>query len=147
MYNITTMQTFLPYPDFKKSLQVLDYRRLGKQRLEAKQILNVLQLRAANTKCAWQNHPAVLMWEGYDNALRHYHNLCIDEWIFRGYNNSMQHKSHVASYALPHWFGGKLHATHRSNLLRKNFDFYSKYQWAEPADLEYHWPVQNLCTI
>ena len=33
------MQTFLPYPDFKKSLQTLDYRRLGKQRIEAYQII------------------------------------------------------------------------------------------------------------
>jgi len=32
------MQTFLPYADFKESAQCLDYRRLGKQRVEAKQI-------------------------------------------------------------------------------------------------------------
>ena len=36
------MQVFLPYPDFKKSLESLDNKRLGKQRVEAKQILNVL---------------------------------------------------------------------------------------------------------
>lgn len=29
------MQTFLPYPDFKKSAQCLDYRRLGKQRVDS----------------------------------------------------------------------------------------------------------------
>jgi len=32
------MNTFLPYPDFVKSAQCLDYRRLGKQRVEAWQI-------------------------------------------------------------------------------------------------------------
>jgi hypothetical protein len=37
------MQTFLPYPDFKKSLQTLDYRRLGKQRVEAYQIIRILK--------------------------------------------------------------------------------------------------------
>lgn len=37
------MQTFLPYPDFKKSLQALDYRRLGKQRVEAYQIIRFLK--------------------------------------------------------------------------------------------------------
>jgi hypothetical protein len=37
------MQTFLPYPNFKKSLQILDYRRLGKQRLEAYQIIRILK--------------------------------------------------------------------------------------------------------
>ena len=36
------MQTFLPYKSFNKSFKVLDYRRLGKQRVEAMQILNVL---------------------------------------------------------------------------------------------------------
>jgi hypothetical protein len=36
------MQTFLPYEDFTLSAQVLDYRRLGKQRVEALQIYNVL---------------------------------------------------------------------------------------------------------
>lgn len=39
------MQTFLPYPDFKKSAQCLDYQRLGKQRLECKQILQTLALK------------------------------------------------------------------------------------------------------
>ena len=32
------MQTFLPYPDFKKSAKCLDYKRLGKQRCESWQI-------------------------------------------------------------------------------------------------------------
>ena len=37
------MQTFLPYPDFKKSASCLDYKRLGKQRVEGLQILNAIQ--------------------------------------------------------------------------------------------------------
>ena len=37
------MQTFLPYPDFQISASVLDYRRLGKQRVECKQLLTALQ--------------------------------------------------------------------------------------------------------
>jgi len=36
------MQTFLPYPDFAQSLRVLDSRRLGKQRLEAMQLLRAI---------------------------------------------------------------------------------------------------------
>ena len=38
------MQTFLPFPDFKMSAQVLDYKRLGKQRVEALQILKTLKI-------------------------------------------------------------------------------------------------------
>jgi len=37
------MQTFLPFPDFKKSASCLDYKRLGKQRVEGLQILNAIQ--------------------------------------------------------------------------------------------------------
>ena len=58
------MQTFLPYTDFIKSAKCLDYKRLGKQRVEAKQILNILL--GETTKAGWTNHPAVLMWSGYE---------------------------------------------------------------------------------
>ena len=82
------MQTFLPYKSFDKSFKVLDYRRLGKQRVEAMQILNVL-LGRTKTK-GWVNHPATKMWKGYENALKQYLNKCIDHWIARGYNNNMK---------------------------------------------------------
>jgi hypothetical protein len=36
------MQTFLPLPDFIESAKVLDYKRLGKQRVEAWQILKAI---------------------------------------------------------------------------------------------------------
>jgi hypothetical protein len=36
------MQTFLPYNDFVKSARVLDYKRLGKQRVEGMQIINAI---------------------------------------------------------------------------------------------------------
>ena len=58
------MQTFLPYKDFRKSLQCLDYRRLGKQRVEAMQIHNILT--GKNESSAWVNHPAVKMWKGHE---------------------------------------------------------------------------------
>ena len=42
----------------------------------------------------------------------------------------------------PPWFGNeKIHASHRSNLLRKDPEFYGKYGWTEPDNLEYVWPV------
>ena len=37
------MQIFLPYKSFKKSAEVLDYQRLGKQRVEALQIINIIE--------------------------------------------------------------------------------------------------------
>lgn len=56
------MQTFLPYPDFELSARFLDRQRLGKQRVEAWQILNVLEeLKIPGRTPAWRNHPAVRM--------------------------------------------------------------------------------------
>jgi hypothetical protein len=46
------------------------------------------------------------------------------------------------SFSYPDWFGNKeFHASHRSNLLRKDPEFYGKYGWTEPHDLPYIWPL------
>ena len=136
------MQTFLPYKSFDKSFKVLDYRRLGKQRVEAMQILNVLVGRT-KTK-GWVNHPATKMWKGYENALKQYLNKCIDHWIARGYNNNMKKEVIEGNIVYPCWLGeDNFHSAHRSNLLRKNKEFYSKYMWVETDDMEYYWPVTD----
>ena len=136
------MQTFLPYADFRKTVKCLDYRRLGKQRVEAYQILKILN----GETNRWVNHPAVLMWRGYENALGLYMNHCILEWVSRGYNNNMRYATIVAlDVVLPSWFGDEnFHASHRSNLLRKNFEYYSQFGWNETSEMEYVWPVRNI---
>jgi hypothetical protein len=40
------VQTFLPFPDFDRTARVLDDRRLGKQRVEALQVLRALTVPA-----------------------------------------------------------------------------------------------------
>lgn len=131
------MQTFLPYSSFSKSAKCLDWRRLGKQRVEAKQILNALD----GTSKGWVNHPATKMWRGYEEALKLYMNVMITEWIDRGYNNSME-LSPIGMVRVPDWFGDeKFHASHRSNLLRKDPGHYSKFGWTELDNHEYVWPV------
>lgn len=133
------MQTFLPVPSLITSPKILDSKRLGKQRVEAFQILKALR---HETK-GWVNHPATRMWAGYEDALAVYMNSCIDEWITRGYNNTME-KVIVESYTLPPWFGAdELHASHRSNLLRKFPEYYSVFGWSEGPDLPYVWPVDK----
>ena len=132
------MQTFLPYANVHESMKCLDYRRLGKQRVEAYQIINILT--GKTTKAGWRNHPAVLMWKGYENALMFYFDVCVDEWVRRGYKNNMQQYGMTAAY-FPWWFGNvTFHSSHRSNLLRKDPVFYGKYGWVERHDLPYYWP-------
>jgi hypothetical protein len=136
------MQTFLPYANFSESLQSLDYRRLGKQRVEAKQIINALTL----PKYGWKNHPASLMWQGCLDALKLYHNTAIKIWVSRGYKNNMplEEIPEENSIKMPDWFGlDKFHSSHRSNLLRKNFDFYSQFGWQDDPKQEYFWPTKR----
>ena len=78
------MQTFLPFPDYNKSAKALDYRRLGKQRVECKQILKAL-----DGSSGWKSHPAVLMWKGYEYQLCLYAITICEEWVFRGYKDNL----------------------------------------------------------
>lgn len=134
------MQTFLPYPNVKKSLKVLDSRRLGKQRVEAYQILNIILDRT--DKKGWVNHPAVKMWVGYSNALKIYYNGSLNEWIYRGYRNNMKFEKIRGKTVFPFWFGDKkFHSAHRGNLIRKDRKFYSKFGWKDSPNLKYVWPV------
>ncbi len=140
------MQTFLPYPDFAKSAQCLDRLRLGKQRLECLQILKVLR---GHTK-GWEHHPVVKMWQGHSGCLMFYMKAITDEWKGRGYRDTIWDNWKAGSYAVevmgeyhdPKWLGDPLfHAAHRSNLLRKDYSYYSQFGWQEPSDLSYVWPV------
>lgn len=134
------MQTFLPYPTYTRSICCLDYKRLGKQRVEAKQIWDALQ---PGSTSRWQNHPAVKMWRGYEDSLSVYHDLAIAAWILRGYKNTMSYlrRSFIIAKTPP-WLGKEeFHASHRSNLLRKDPDYYGQFGWTEPNNLPYIWPV------
>ena len=132
------MQTFLPYSSFRKSFKILDYRRLGKQRVEAHQILNVL-LERTDTK-GWRNHPIVRMWNGYEPALQQYFNECVKEWINRGYNNNMELENITEMIVDPDWLGNeRFHSSHRANLLRKDYEYYSQFGWKENSSNPYAW--------
>lgn len=145
-----TIQTFLPYPNFSECAQVLDNKRLGKQRVEAYQILRVL---AGMTK-GWRNHPAVLMWCGHEDSLIEYGQAICDEWISRGYKDTLRQKitdmgkyfpeSCSGSKREPIWLGEeRLHTSHKSNLLRKDINYYSVYFSGIPSDLPYFWVTKN----
>ena len=126
------MNTFLPYLSFARSAKCLDRRRLGKQRLEARQILATLRRGGG-----WRHHPAVRMWRGYEAALARYMNACIREWIRRGYRNTMRLARTGGKPRMPPWLGDQaFHSAMRSNLLRKD-PYYSRFGWSEPPTLPY----------
>lgn len=137
------MQTFLPYKDFTKSAKALDNKRLGKQRVEVKQILNALDGKSKG----WTNHPATNMWRGYETALAQYGIKICEEWIERGYNDSLliefQERFSNGVLEYPAWLGDpRVHLSHQSNLIRKAPEFYTPIFGEEiPNDLPYYWAV------
>ena len=136
------MQTFLPHESFEKSAQVLDWRRLGKQRVEGMQIINAItgkKRKDGKPYKGWINHPCSVMWKDYVPALKHYTNVFIQEWINRGYNNNMEFYD-TGKIIMPDWIGNeKFHSSHRANLLRKDFDYYSQFGWTENPERPYVW--------
>jgi hypothetical protein len=131
------MNTFLPYPDFPKCAKVLDWRRLGKQRVESMQVLRTLRVGGG-----WRWHPAVLMWKNYEEALENYGNAMVEEWIRRGYNNTLSFPFHPEA-KMPPWLGDcRLHASHQSNLLRKEPEHYRPLFPGIGNDLPYFWPTK-----
>lgn len=114
-------------------------------------------------RSSWANHPAVRMWDRYEAALVQYSLEICAEWIFRGYRDTTAHTISMMAdlsiqvmsagltdrgvdpeaFLLPLWWGNeKLHASHQSNLLRKDPVHYGQFfPDADPA-LDYHWPGQ-----
>jgi len=187
------VNTFLVNSDYSKSAQQLDYRRLGKQRVEAYQILNLIEnIRILSVesgivytkfptfqlfvkeikkwyskqlfiyilsdkynsnsklikspekkpdisdeqriiKLGFCNHPIVEMWYGYEDALKEYIDAHIQEWINRGYKNTMKLYG-VKSAKHPEWCEWtNIHENHKGALLAKELDREEKpwYQYKE----------------
>jgi hypothetical protein len=151
------VQTFLPYPGFEASAEVLDDRRLGKQRVEVLQVLRAL----TREQYGWKNHPAVRMWTGYEEALAAYGFAICQEWSRRGHADTCavkigtevadagvgvgvvrSQKELARDGALPRWLGDeRVHRSHRLSLLHKDPDHYAPLFEGEADDGSgYVWP-------
>lgn len=144
------MQTFLPYSDYAKSAASLDTKRLGKQRVECLQLLNSITGRT--TGRGWANHPAREMWRPYVQALVQYGIVICQEWKSRGYKDTCLEKisSFVDNTPIinPWWLGNdKFHESHKSNLIRKNPEYYSRYWPTTPGTIPYIWPINSNQTF
>jgi hypothetical protein len=158
------MQTFLPHPAMRDSLDALDNKRLNKQILECYQILKVLSGQSESN--AWRNHPAVLMWEGAENELWRYTQTAIALADMRGIKtdkNAANIKALTKIAVLgwgddePAWRKNpttvkRVNATHKANLYRKDPEYYAEYassvndQYNKPCcdGCLYYWPTHPL---
>lgn len=151
------MQTFLPYPDFVASGRSLDPLRLGKQRVEALQVLRGLTV----PNYGWRHHPAVKMWAGYEEALVRYGLEICAVWSAGGRADTcaaslvtdlagscgvsaVRSQGELAAAGdLPPWLGDEaLHLSHRSALLHKSPDFYRPL-FGELPEVPYVWPASD----
>ena len=155
------MQTFLPYADFERSARALDRKRLGKQRVETIQVLRAL----TRPGYGWANHPAVLMWRGFEEALGRYGLTCCHVWSELGFGDSCAltiatdlraagihairtQAELAAADALPAWLDDEaVQCSHRSALLRKDPKHYRPLFPDIPDDLPYVWPVRSPAVI
>ena len=136
------MQTFLPYADFAQSAAVLDRQRLGKQRVEAKQIYLAL----TQPDYGWKNHPATKMWQNWETALASYGKVICLEWRRRGYNDSLlpwfqERTDPSTDLHCPPQFNAAFCHTHQSNLIRKLPSHYGPLWPDMPDNLPYIWPA------
>lgn len=168
------MQTFLPYPDFRESMRVLDPKRLGNQ---------VYREGMTMLRGGWSNHPASKMWNGYEAALCLYlldgvHELRErgHDYVSRYWHCELQQRLRQQAWGiapiwevdevygaftrdkwakrvvLPPWLGDeRIHSSHRACLLYKDPEWYGKYGWCEEptgplpsGKLPYVWPRTDV---
>jgi hypothetical protein len=146
------MQTFITDFNMKKNAENLDNKRLGKQRIEGLQIASIL-IDKSNIKKGWRNHPAVKMWQGYEGFLLYFYLQWIfHEWIKKCFKNekcaeTYERLCNVCKYPgfenikTPKWLDVHFIESHRSNLIRKNPEFYKPLFPDTKEGLEYIWPV------
>ena len=164
------MQIFLTNPDFIYSATSLDKQMCWKQTLKAKQLLSTLRYsqcpnnwRATNMwiKQSYKNHPASLMWVGYEELLAHYYNCllwhCKNVHKIRTTNVFIPSKYTIINKScglifesmeltcgyfvhrncengkLPFWYDGEgLYLSHQAALIEKDRSFYlSKFPAAD----------------
>lgn len=143
------MQTFMTHDNYVDTAKALDNKRLGKQRVEAYQILKALR-GDYNDTGAWVNHPATVMWRGHEADLALYGLTISIEFYERGFDgwnmceifndlNAQLTRAKAGKY--PWWVNNELlHYTHQSNLVRKDADYYD---FQVPDNIPYVWPLDD----
>ena len=140
------MQTFLPLPDYYESMKCLDPSRLGNQ---------VYREGLTLLRGGWSKHPAYKMWRGHEYHLGLYLLAGMkalnerDKFYPESQAKIEAEMAKFSDTGAPPWFGdNRLHSSHRAALLKKDFQWYSKFGWTEQPDplnaegkFNYWWPV------
>lgn len=148
LYNLRKMVNTFVIGRKLEYLQYLDMKRLGKQRVEAAQIIAILEHYDEFGELpnkGWANHKVTKMWMGHTKALKMYFNYAVTYWIERGYKNTYELYENVECEIIKCTFDGKraifekeanentfpiwfsfppFHYAHRAALYMKDPEFY-----------------------
>ena len=121
------VNTFLVHSDYALSCKALDKSRLGKQRVEAAQIIDAITaLKAGDSNRGWVNHPATRSWVNNLDSLKLYFNAVVNEWIARGFTNNYELYTGIdPSVEKPYWVDcSAVHYSHMAQLIQKDELYY-----------------------
>jgi hypothetical protein len=149
------MQTFLPSSNAVVTASMLDSKRLNKQILECYQILNVLSGKSPTG--GWRNHPAVLMWKGFERGLWSYVQAMIHEARKRGIRteNNEANLNRLKDQCWDDWGNNapsfwydktklmRVVTTHKASLFDKDPIYYAHFGYAKHSI--YNQPCCSTC--
>ena len=121
----------MPYPEPIKVAQCLDAKRLNKQIIECRQILDAID----GTGKGWFNHPVVNMYKSHRDWLFYYMN-CLDCYQ-KGLINYAQDWDEWANEKKPLFLTSDLCDQHKRRLYTKNPEHYK--QFAEYGRSDENW--------
>ncbi|AYV86002.1 MAG: hypothetical protein Solivirus3_2 [Solivirus sp.] len=88
---------------------------------------------------SYMNHPIITAWLGYNNALKYYINCHIDEWISRGFQNTMCKHEIKEAIAKPFWSCLQMIKNHQSTLLERELERKEKYWYLHQREFIESW--------
>lgn len=144
------MQTWLPFESFHASARALRTQELGRQRVDAKQLL--IALLFPERKSMWRHHPAARMWRGYETQLNLYYMAVVAEWRRRRHKHTMElgselHRRVGKLYANHPWWLGQpmFHDAQQGALIRRNSVYQTRLPesniFVEHTNTPVLWPV------
>lgn len=132
--------TFVPFFDVEKIYRIMNLKHKNKQITECIQLVKALQGEVQG----YANHAATLMWKGYVDALKTYHNIMLRLWYAEGYKGSRkEYEVDEENAEWPWWWGwDTLALSHKLSLYRKKPEHYTMQILELEEDLL---PLKNKC--
>ena len=137
------MQVFIVGSPLETAM-ALDNRRLNKQIIECKQILDAL-----NGAKAWSNHPCVLQYRGHEDWLLHYQ-WCLESY-YRGVTNGTldleyydaRDESRVCEAYKPMFHTQEYFDQMKRRLFEKDEEHYKQWSHLGTSDINWYWSQKD----